>query len=192
MSLLTLDRTATLSDRIGPPETVALAVLGVASFGPIEIDRLVPLVQGLVAAPGRPTTGFVLSTIVSAIADRTLATVDGGVAPPAVQLTADGHERLRDLLKIGAGDPSDPLFRTRLVLKVAFLDTLPPIARWAVVDDLVRRVDAARARSDGQATVPGQRYFREALGCEQRRLEADAAWLRALSAEIAATLPAGS
>jgi hypothetical protein len=189
MTVLAVERRVRAVRRIGPGEALEFAVLGAARAGDIDIERLTAVVQQVGDTCWHPAEAVVLGCVEALLAAGHLEAVEvrRAALPPAVRATEAGRRHLRSLLCADAGDPGDAVFRTAMLLKVAFLDALEPAARWSAVDALAAAVEAARQRheaavADCPLRSPG---LTVALGHEARRLAGDLAWLHALRTALA-------
>jgi hypothetical protein len=177
--------------RMGPGETLELAVLGVASHGPVELDRIAPLVRALGGPGWSPTADVALACCerLLQIALLRCETADR-VAGPAVALTQAGRRRLRTLLRMEAPVGRDALGATAAVLKVAFLHLLGAGDQWRELDRMVASMEEELADMREQTVDFPIRTggVRLALGFELRSLETRIGWLAALRDSVAARL----
>lgn len=181
--------------RIGPGEALELAVLGVASHGPVELESIAALVRRLGGPGWHPTADVVLACCERLLATGALRINQAArIAGPAVAPTAAGRQRLKTLLRMEPAAGRDPLAVTVALLKVAFLHRLGPGDQWRELDRMVAAMEeelselraAAREfpiRTDG---------VRLALGYEVISLENRIGWMAALRDSVAARLGTAS
>jgi hypothetical protein len=184
-------RPAACATRMGPGEALELAVLGVASHGPVELDGIAALVRALGGPGWTPTADVVLACCERLIAAGELRVEAAGrVTGPAVALAQPRRKRLRALLRMDAAPARDALGPTLALLKVAFLHLLGAGDQWRELDRMVGALQDQLADMRGQVdTVPIRTSgVRLALGFELRSLETRIGWLAALRDSVAARL----
>jgi DNA-binding PadR family transcriptional regulator len=184
-------RPAAAPRRIGPGEALELAVLGVASHGPVELDGMAMLVRTLGGPGWSPTADVVLACCERLFASGALrCEAAGPITAPSVALTRDGRTRLRALLRMEPTPARESLGATVALLKVAFLHLLGAGDQWRELDRMVASMEEQLADLRGQTDDFPIRTggVRLALGYELRSLETRIGWLAALRDSVAARL----
>ena len=165
-----------------------LAVLGIASEGPIEPDRIASIAKALVPEHWQPTGSVIAAVIERQLAEGGLRRTGNHIADEHVTATAAGVDRIRALILSRPEDLAPSALPAAEAIQFCFLDTMDPetardvLARFQ--ERVKRRLTSHQKRN---ALCPyGGRYTSFWRDMEQHRLQSMVHFLTGVSDETGA------
>ena len=164
-----------------------LTVLGIASEGPIEADRVVAVAKSLVPEHWQPTASVIAAVIERNLAAGLLRRTENHPMDQHLWLTAEGSEKIRALLLCPPEELAPSALPAAEAIQFCFLDTTDSETAKAVLFRFQRKLEK-RLSSYEQRSAKGPdsgRYKNFWLDMEQRRLESMVRFLTVVSNENA-------
>ena len=147
----TFDGASASGAKMVAADFIWLAALGTAARGPVTIDDIRSAIDDIAGHLWSPAGDVVANCVDEMVRGGTLGPVAGmRDVPPAFATTATGRQMLSLPLAKPIGQPTCPLGRVGLALKLAFVDLVPAAERRHAI----RRVVATFAEGPPLSSLP--------------------------------------
>ena len=162
-----------------------LAVLGIASEGPIEPDKIATIAKALAPEHWQPTADVISAVVERNLKEDLLRRTGNHVYDEHVTVTAKGVDAIRTLLLCPPEDLASLAFPAAEAIQFCFLDSADARTAKMVLERFQSKLKkrlTSNAQRNGRSPHKG-RYKNFWINMEQRRLESMVQFLAIVSNE---------